>query len=287
MSITFFGMKAVVLAGRDGPRLPAARRLLFLVWPGMNPRLFVRSRSSDPARARQLARRALRNAVIGLALIGSARVVGHPAAAPVLMVGLSLLVHFGVFTGLAAALLAAGFPVRVLFDAPWRARTPDEFWTRRWNRGFAEMTSVAVQRPLAERWGRRRALLGSFLVSGLLHEAAISPASVCRRCTSACKVCLRSALARIRRVCARCLRSSFHYRWCSIRGGCKVCSCPWWLAEGPREIMIQPLGMLLVAACAAPQRVRNDCSSLSEGPVGCVPRVVFRIRVAAPARHGP
>ena len=173
-AITFFGMKAVVLAGRDGPRLPAARRLLFLVWPGMNPRLFVRSRSSDPARARQLARRALRNAVIGLALIGSARVVGHPAAAPGLMVGLSLLVHFGVFTGLAAALLAAGFPVRVLFDAPWRARTPDEFWTRRWNRGFAEMTSVAVQRPLAERWGRRRALLGSFLVSGLLHEAAIS-----------------------------------------------------------------------------------------------------------------
>jgi alginate O-acetyltransferase complex protein AlgI len=36
------------------------------------------------------------------------------------------------------------------------------------------MTAMAVHRPLQRRLGRGPALLGSFLVSGLLHEVAIS-----------------------------------------------------------------------------------------------------------------
>lgn len=176
-AITFFGMKVVVLANtsaRGMAMLPARRLLLFLLWPGMNPRLFERPRAPDRACARDWSRRALRNAAIGALLVVLARAIGHAAAAPVLMVGLSLLVHFGLFTLLAAGLVAAGFRARLLFDAPWRAKTPDEFWTRRWNRGFAEMTSIVVQRPLADRLGRQRALLGAFGLSGLLHEVAIS-----------------------------------------------------------------------------------------------------------------
>jgi Membrane bound O-acyl transferase family len=176
-AITFFAMKLVVLAntGANGmARLPVRRLLLFLAWPGMNPRLFERPRRPDRARARALARRGLRNAIGGALLVVFARAVGHAAAAPMLMVGLSLLVHFGLFTLFAAGLVAAGFRAGLPFDAPWRATTPDEFWTRRWNRGFAEMTSIAVQRPLAGRLGRRRALLGAFGISGLLHEVAIS-----------------------------------------------------------------------------------------------------------------
>jgi alginate O-acetyltransferase complex protein AlgI len=73
-----------------------------------------------------------------------------------------------------ALLQALGFRARVLFDAPLQSRSLQEFWAQRWNRGFAEMTALCVQRPLGRRLGRSRALLGSFLASGLLHELAIS-----------------------------------------------------------------------------------------------------------------
>jgi alginate O-acetyltransferase complex protein AlgI len=64
--------------------------------------------------------------------------------------------------------------VRAPFDAPLRSRSLAEFQAQRWNRSFSEMTALAVQRPLAARLGRHRAMLVSFLVSGLLHEVAIS-----------------------------------------------------------------------------------------------------------------
>lgn len=176
----FLGMKAVVLAAARAegtPPLPLGRWLLFtLAWCGMQPRAFVRRRRDT--RARALAWRGLRNALVG-ALLVLAAVLGVPAlhtpgAVLVLMLGLSLLVHFGVFTLLTAAFTARGFAVRLPFDAPLRARSPAEFWARRWNRGFAEMTSLAVHRPLRARLGERGAYLAAFAMSGLLHEVAIS-----------------------------------------------------------------------------------------------------------------
>jgi alginate O-acetyltransferase complex protein AlgI len=178
MAATFVGMKAVVLAAARAeglPPLPPERWLLFTFgWFGMDPRAFARRRASDPALARSLLRRGLRNAAAGALLLALARAIGQPWAAPVLMAALSLGVHFGLFTLLAAVWRARGFPVRLLFDAPWRARSPQEFWTRRWNRGFAEMTALAVLRPLQRRLGRRWALWLSFVASGVLHEVAIS-----------------------------------------------------------------------------------------------------------------
>jgi alginate O-acetyltransferase complex protein AlgI len=174
---TFLGMKLVVLAAAraEGTVLPTTRRLLFtFCWFGMNPRAFAHRGAPDPATARSLLRRGLRNAAAGALLLAVARAIAEPWAAPLLMVALSLGVHFGLFTGLTALFRARGFPVRLLFDAPARARSPQEFWARRWNRGFAEMTALAVHRPLQRRLGRGRALLLSFLVSGFLHEIAIS-----------------------------------------------------------------------------------------------------------------
>lgn len=180
----FLAMKAVVLAAARGEgmaRLPLGRWLLFtLAWFGMQPRAFARRRRGGDARA--LAWRGLRNAAVGAGCIVVACALGSaPESAPgstwavvLLMLGLSLLVHFGVFTLLASAFTARGFAVRVPFDAPLRARSPAEFWAQRWNRGFAEMTSLAVHRPLRARLGARGAYLAAFVVSGFLHEIAIS-----------------------------------------------------------------------------------------------------------------
>jgi alginate O-acetyltransferase complex protein AlgI len=91
-----------------------------------------------------------------------------------LLPGLSLILHFGVFNVLAGAWRLAGVDCRALFRAPFASKSLAEFWARRWNLGFTEMTSLAIFRPLKRTLGDRGAAFVSFLFSGLLHELAIS-----------------------------------------------------------------------------------------------------------------
>ena len=49
-----------------------------------------------------------------------------------------------------------------------------DFWSRRWNLAFSEMTALGVYRPLSGNIGRKAATVAAFLASGLLHELAIS-----------------------------------------------------------------------------------------------------------------
>src|SRR6185295_16430948 len=117
--------------------------------------------------------------VIGTVLILAARLAWTSAhsrllATVLLLPGLSLLVHFGLCSLLAGTWRLLGVPCDALFRAPLVSTTLAEFWGRRWNLAFSEMTAIAVYRPLSPRVGRGAALFASFLVSGLLHEMAIS-----------------------------------------------------------------------------------------------------------------
>jgi hypothetical protein len=49
-----------------------------------------------------------------------------------------------------------------------------EFWGKRWNIAFSEMTALIAYRPLKTKIGVEKAVIVSFLLSGLLHEIAIS-----------------------------------------------------------------------------------------------------------------
>lgn len=73
-------------------------------------------------------------------------------------------------TGLA---ILAGFRVSEPFCAPYLARSPRDFWSRRWNRFISEF----ARRNVYWRWnGRRNPLLATavvFCMSGLLHEYII------------------------------------------------------------------------------------------------------------------
>ncbi len=93
---------------------------------------------------------------------------------PLLMVGFSLILHFGLCNLLAGGWRRFGVHANTLFRAPLYSQNLSEFWARRWNLAFSEMTSIAVYRPLASKFGRGGALLSAFLVSGLLHEMAIT-----------------------------------------------------------------------------------------------------------------
>jgi alginate O-acetyltransferase complex protein AlgI len=61
-----------------------------------------------------------------------------------------------------------------LFRRPLRSTSLREFWGRRWNLAFSEMTALGVYRPLTGPLGRGGATVVAFLASGLLHEIAIS-----------------------------------------------------------------------------------------------------------------
>jgi hypothetical protein len=174
---TFLGIKLVVLATARGEGVRLSRTQLgwFLVWFGMNPRTFLRRRDAVvDARGRRWRRTGFGNLLAGTVLIAGSSTLPPAAGYVVLVVGLSVVLHFGLLTLLAAEMRGRGFAVPLLFDAPWRARTAAEFWSRRWNHGFAEMTSLLVQRPFRKRLGAERARLLSFLWSGVLHEIALS-----------------------------------------------------------------------------------------------------------------
>lgn len=177
-----YGMKAVVSVeerAATGAILSPGRWLAFAAfWPGMRPSLFARlGERRVPGGPRLLARGLVRLAA-GAALLFAARrawASGHPWTATALALpGLSLALHFGAFNLLAGAFRLAGARCDPLFRAPLRSRSLTEFWGRRWNLAFSEMTALAVYRPLRAGGGQGTATVAAFLASGLLHEVAIS-----------------------------------------------------------------------------------------------------------------
>jgi alginate O-acetyltransferase complex protein AlgI len=54
------------------------------------------------------------------------------------------------------------------------ARSVTDFWGRRWNRAFRDLTYPAIFRPLAIGYGPATGTLAVFTFSGLVHELLIS-----------------------------------------------------------------------------------------------------------------
>lgn len=169
------GLKGIVFVewcagGRRG--LGWGRYLAFgLVWFGMNPGAFARKESGLEWRSH-----------LGLGLlcllVGTLLAWGvrqFPAAGLLaVFVPMSLAVHYGALRILTALWRRVGVPVRVLFRNPLGTTGLADFWGRRWNLGYSEMMARVVKRPL-ERFLPRWLAEGSvFLVSGLLHEVAIT-----------------------------------------------------------------------------------------------------------------
>ena len=59
-------------------------------------------------------------------------------------------------------------------DWPLASISLSDFWGRRWNRAFRDLTLRFLFRPLTPRLGPRAALLVVFVFSGLVHDLAIS-----------------------------------------------------------------------------------------------------------------
>lgn len=174
--VPVFVVMKIIVARRSGVTLAPMQWAAFAAWPGMRPAIFARLGEAPSPRALQILRSGVLNLATGVLLLMLARSLhAWPIAATLIAFpALSLILHFGLFDITAAILRRRGVPAEKLFRNPLASRTLAEFWSRRWNLAFAEMMTIAVDRPLRPRLGRTRARLAAFLVSGLLHELAIS-----------------------------------------------------------------------------------------------------------------
>jgi hypothetical protein len=84
------------------------------------------------------------------------------------------MLHFGTFHLLSCAWRRAGVEARPLMNWPLASASVSEFWGRRWNTAFRDLTHRFLFRPLTARLGPRGALAAGFVFSGLVHDAVIS-----------------------------------------------------------------------------------------------------------------
>lgn len=171
-------MKAAVLIEAPVKTLGALDRVLFTtIWPGMDAeRLSLRQPAGKEVGA-------WFGKGLALTLAGGGGIVMLALLYPRLdrnwlgwlgIASLLTTIHFGVSGILTSALRLGNRPVAPLFDRPFASRSLSEFWTKRWNLAFVEMDRRFFLPALRRLVGRRKAVFGVFLVSGLLHEMAIS-----------------------------------------------------------------------------------------------------------------
>jgi alginate O-acetyltransferase complex protein AlgI len=102
------------------------------------------------------------------------------------MVGVIATLHFGSFRLLALGWRRLGLRVSPVMRQPWRSSSVGDFWGRRWNTGFHTLAHQFLFLPV-KNWSRRRgqsrvsvasaaalATVGTFLVSGLIHDLVIT-----------------------------------------------------------------------------------------------------------------
>ncbi len=151
-----------------------------LAWPGLDARAFLR-----PRRPRTEDRllpwewiRATVSTLLGVALFwGVSRTV--PVNQELLkgwvgMAGSILILHFGLFHLLSCGWRLLGIEARPLMNSPLASASLSEFWGRRWNTAFRDLTNRFLFRPLTRRIGPRWAVLTGFILSGLIHDLVIS-----------------------------------------------------------------------------------------------------------------
>lgn len=177
----YAGCKWLTWRGTPNPVAPAWRHVAYLfAWPGMDARAFL-----DP-RPLPIDRRpgpgewvfAAAKTALGAALLWGA-VPLVPSHLPILrgwvgMTGLIFLLHFGTFHLLSCVWRSVGVDAKPLMNWPVLATSLSDFWGRRWNTAFRDLTHRFLFRSLAGRVGPRAALATGFLFSGLVHDLVIS-----------------------------------------------------------------------------------------------------------------
>ena len=164
---------------RDKVPANVGRSLAFLLaWPGMEAEAFLdpRSRPDRPRMREWLS--ATAKTALGIVLLWV--IARHiPAEQSLLrgwtgLFGLIFLMHFGSFQLIALFWRANGIDAQPIMASPILSKSLSEFWGKRWNLGFRQLTHDFIFRPLQKHTGASVAGLLVFVVSGLVHDLVIS-----------------------------------------------------------------------------------------------------------------
>jgi alginate O-acetyltransferase complex protein AlgI len=168
----------VLLGGAKNLSLSLRETVLYwLLWPGVRPDLFVKPEEySEPDSALFVVGYAylLAGGLLALASLFAVPYIGVTGSTWLLVAGFLAAVHQGLGRILPFGLRWLGYPVEPLFNAPMQSQGVADFWSDRWNRPFIGMNRLFVTGPLVSRFGIKVAAALAFLVSGLVHEFAIS-----------------------------------------------------------------------------------------------------------------
>ena len=157
--------------------------LMFGAWAGMRAEPFEKLGGAPLPGGWQMVKMGITRILAGLLLIFTGhkllllnldKELSYILVSGCLLVGLSLILHFGMLSISAGMWRFSGVNTYLLFRQPAKATSLTEFWSKRWNIAFSEMTSVAIFRPLKNKIGPAAALMLAFMFSGLLHELALS-----------------------------------------------------------------------------------------------------------------
>lgn len=156
---------------------PLGLLLYAYLWPGIDPRPFYRQQDSEPNAARWFVygfpTMAL-GVLGGLLLAVWAPCLSGPALGMAGVMAVLVTIHLGTSDVISAAVSLLGFPVKRLFEHPLACRSLRDFWSKRWNRPFVEMNRMLFQPLLPSSLGADGKVVALFLLSGLLHELALS-----------------------------------------------------------------------------------------------------------------
>lgn len=176
----FFGCKWLTLrracAGRPRPHRLSALAYL-LLWPGMEASAFLAGKATKrPPFRNWIGAAAKTLAGVGLLwFVTAGKLPLHPLLLGWLgMIGVVMLLHFGLFHVLALVWQTTGREVKPVMRAPLLATSLADFWGQRWNTAFNALAHDLAFRPLVRRIGIARATLGVFLISGVIHDLVIS-----------------------------------------------------------------------------------------------------------------
>jgi predicted DCC family thiol-disulfide oxidoreductase YuxK len=176
----FLGCKWLTLWRAKGyARVRPVRALgYFFLWAGMDAPRFLDSHPARVNRATEGRRAvpAILNVFLGITILfGLARLAPNGLVAGWIgMIGMILILHFGLFDVAAIGWRIAGVDAKPIMHAPLKSSSLSEFWGRRWNGAFNQLVLTLFFRRFVRSIGSIRATLVAFLVSGLVHELVIS-----------------------------------------------------------------------------------------------------------------
>jgi hypothetical protein len=145
-------------------------------WPGMNATQFLDATTTVPRSAPREWAFAIAKTFSGAALIWFlAKHAPYPLlAAWIGMFGLILILHFGAFHLLSLVWRSAGISAQPIMQHPLQSKSLSEFWGKRWNLGFRQLSHDWIFAPVRKHFGIAIASLAAFVASGLIHDLVIS-----------------------------------------------------------------------------------------------------------------